>query len=366
MTDWFRTWHGAPTNPKWLGIARRAGVAPGIAVAVFWALLDRASQAEDRGSIAGYDPEGLGYFFGCEPEQVDLIVVALEEKQVIADNRFCGWEKYQPKREDGSSERAKEWRERKRTQANAEKRPDTDTDTDTDTEDTSSLRSEVSTNSLRSLERVSAQTASVEDEKASRAKPKRGTRLPPDWQPSDDDRAHALSLGIPEPSYRKQVESFRDYWTAKAGASAVKLDWPATLRNWMRRHAEEKGFAPLAASGQPPAAPSGTFWPGPGYPTHEEILAKHSKPKVTDDATADGSGRNDGGSILADGDGVHRPLEGRGSELGKGDQAGRSGMASLGELLSLDRLAPRRHADGRGRLGPFDDRPMPMAGMAGR
>jgi len=28
--DWFRSWHGAPNDPKWLVIARKAGVAPGM------------------------------------------------------------------------------------------------------------------------------------------------------------------------------------------------------------------------------------------------------------------------------------------------------------------------------------------------
>ncbi|OCJ05300.1 hypothetical protein A6U87_14955 [Rhizobium sp. AC44/96] len=130
MNDWFRSWHGAPTDPKWLGIARRAGVAPGIAVAVAWALMDRASQASDRGSIAGYDAEGLAYFYGCEPEQVEAIVAAMADKGMITDGRFSSWEKRQPKREDGAAERAREWRERKRTQANASATTDTETDTD--------------------------------------------------------------------------------------------------------------------------------------------------------------------------------------------------------------------------------------------
>ncbi|MBA9034951.1 hypothetical protein [Rhizobium leguminosarum] len=130
MNDWFRSWHGAPTDPKWLGIARRAGVAPGIAVAVAWALMDRASQASDRGSIKGYDAEGLAYFYGCEPEQVEAIVAAMADKGMISDGRFSSWEKRQPKREDGAAERAREWRERKRTQANASATTDTETDTD--------------------------------------------------------------------------------------------------------------------------------------------------------------------------------------------------------------------------------------------
>ncbi|MGQ3213798.1 MAG: hypothetical protein ACT6U0_20000 [Shinella sp.] len=138
MNDWFRSWHGAPTDPKWLGIAKRAGVAPGIAVAVAWALMDRASQSSDRGSIEGYDAEGLAYFYGCEPEQVEAIVAAMTDKGMIAGGRFSSWEKRQPKREDGAAERAKEWRERKRTQTNASATLDTDAETDT-----SSLRSEV-------------------------------------------------------------------------------------------------------------------------------------------------------------------------------------------------------------------------------
>lgn len=134
MTNqWFRSWHGAPTDPKWLGIARRANVAPGIVAAVVWALLDRASQANPRGSVAGYDADGLACFMGCEAEQIDKIVAVLHEKEVLTDNTFTGWEKHQPKREDGSAERAKEWRERKRTHTTAHDR-NRPTDTDTDTE----------------------------------------------------------------------------------------------------------------------------------------------------------------------------------------------------------------------------------------
>lgn len=136
MTDWFRSWHGAPTDPKWLGIAKRAGVAPGIAVAVAWALMDRASQASERGSIEGHDAEGLAYFFGCEPEQVEAIVAAMTDKGMIVDGRFTAWEKRQPVREDDSSQRVKAFRERKKTQGNApvtqRNAPDTETETDTE------------------------------------------------------------------------------------------------------------------------------------------------------------------------------------------------------------------------------------------
>lgn len=134
MTDWFRSWHGAPTDPKWLGIARKAGVAPGIAVAVAWALMDRASQADDRGSIEGYDADGLACFFGCEPEQVDAIVSAMEQKGMIESLRFSNWEKRQPKREDNSAQRVREHRERKAASRNADETQCNAPDTEADTE----------------------------------------------------------------------------------------------------------------------------------------------------------------------------------------------------------------------------------------
>lgn len=144
MTDWFRSWHGAPTDPKWLGIARKAGVAPGIAVAVAWALMDRASQADDRGSIAGYDADGLACFFGCDPEQVDAIVSAMEEKGVINDGRLTNWEKRQPKREDTSTQRVQAHRERNKPHAKRSETQCNAPDTDTDTERTDATASDAS------------------------------------------------------------------------------------------------------------------------------------------------------------------------------------------------------------------------------
>jgi hypothetical protein len=155
MNDWFRSWHGAPTDPKWLSVGKKAGVAPGMVAAVVWALMDRASQSEERGSIEGFDAETIGDFFGLESTQVDRIVAVLHEKQVLENNFFSAWAKRQPKREnDNSSDRVRAHREQKKhlkqgntetqdvTHCNAVKRTetlDTDTDTDTDTEAVTSV-----------------------------------------------------------------------------------------------------------------------------------------------------------------------------------------------------------------------------------
>jgi hypothetical protein len=117
MTEWFRSWHGAPTDPKWRTIARRAGVRPGDVTALVWVLLDRASQATPRGSIAGYDAEVLADALGFEEAQITAIIEALHEKNVLDDDAFASWEKHQPIREDDSAARAKAHRERMKREA---------------------------------------------------------------------------------------------------------------------------------------------------------------------------------------------------------------------------------------------------------
>lgn len=80
---------------------------------------------------------------------------------------------------------------------------------------------------------------------------RRGSRLPPDWQPNLDDRAYAEGLGL-DPT--RVAEAFRDFWHAKAGKDAVKLDWSATWRGWCRRDAERGGVLGPRA----PPGPRGT------------------------------------------------------------------------------------------------------------
>jgi uncharacterized protein YdaU (DUF1376 family) len=76
----------------------------------------------------------------------------------------------------------------------------------------------------------------------------RGSRILPDWQPSERNRADAVAIGMPEAMIEPIGRRFRDFWTAKAGKDAVKLDWDATWRNWCSSEAERKGWAPSSPS----------------------------------------------------------------------------------------------------------------------
>lgn len=55
------------------------------------------------------------------------------------------------------------------------------------------------------------------------------TRIPPSFQPKTEP---GLEFGI---DLSKELANFRDYWTAKAGKDAIKLDWQAEWRRWLRK-----------------------------------------------------------------------------------------------------------------------------------
>jgi hypothetical protein len=62
----------------------------------------------------------------------------------------------------------------------------------------------------------------------------RGNRIAPNWAPTITDYAFASSEGMTREDINREADKFRDYWIAKSGREACKLDWSATWRNWVR------------------------------------------------------------------------------------------------------------------------------------
>lgn len=110
MTDWFRSWHGAPTDPKWLLIAKRAGVKPCHVAYTWWALMDHASQSSERGFVGDFDVETFALFAGMEDSHIEKIIGEMKNKGLIVGNKIATWEKRQPKREDNSTQRVQKFR----------------------------------------------------------------------------------------------------------------------------------------------------------------------------------------------------------------------------------------------------------------
>jgi uncharacterized protein YdaU (DUF1376 family) len=68
---------------------------------------------------------------------------------------------------------------------------------------------------------------------------RRATRIPTNFEPTPEPEAEA---GIDR---QKELANFRDYWAAKAGKDAAKLDWQATWRQWARK-ADRPGISRFA------------------------------------------------------------------------------------------------------------------------
>jgi hypothetical protein len=79
---------------------------------------------------------------------------------------------------------------------------------------------------------------------------KRGSRIADDFEVTDAMRLWAVE-GAPFVDVDRETQNFIDFWTAKAGQDATKLDWPATWRKWMRTQSDRvpawKRPAPVGA-----------------------------------------------------------------------------------------------------------------------
>jgi hypothetical protein len=89
-------------------------------------------------------------------------------------------------------------------------------------------------------------------ERASVAFRGRGSRLPAEWKPAPDEVDYAVEKGMAPARIEAEAEKFKNYWTARTGAAAVKRDWRATWRNWIIS-ALEKGYGPGSHRGRGPA-----------------------------------------------------------------------------------------------------------------
>jgi hypothetical protein len=100
-----------PNDPKWRDVAKRAGRPISEVLSVFVHMMAIAGVARDRGTIEGWNDEDIAAAFDMEPQHVTAVREAMDGKTLDGD-RLTGWDRRQPKREDGAAERAKEWRER--------------------------------------------------------------------------------------------------------------------------------------------------------------------------------------------------------------------------------------------------------------
>lgn len=151
--DWLRWYHGTINDPKWAMIARKTGLNICVVISIWAALLEYASQSEDRGSVADFDPEEIDAVFGLDDGTCAAVIEAMTSKGIIEAGRIAKWSKRQF--DEANAEKVRRYKERQREKAEAEQKdtdktpidtketpqdtdktpidtPDTDTDSDTD------------------------------------------------------------------------------------------------------------------------------------------------------------------------------------------------------------------------------------------
>lgn len=111
-----------------------------------------------------------------------------------------------------------------------------------------------------------------------RAPAPKGTRfdlesLPDDWR--------AFANEFEDCDAVTEFERFGNYWRAKSGKDATKVDWFATWRNWILRDHKRK-TAPEPQSSEPPPDPNhGRVWAAIGPANYTAWIASRAR-EVTD------------------------------------------------------------------------------------
>lgn len=230
--EWYRAYHGACSDAKWPIVARKAKVSVGVVVSVWFALLESASQASERGSVENFDPETVDALYGYEDGTTAAVFSVMLEKGLICDGRICAWDKRQPKREreDNSAARVRQFREKQRRETQTEA---------TEAQDSAS---------------VTPCNASVTPPEQNREEQTREeiNNTPPIPPKGEEREKHSQRFTPPTPDEVQQYcderrngiigSEFCDFYAAKGwmiGKSRMK-DWKAAIRTWERKRQETR------------------------------------------------------------------------------------------------------------------------------
>jgi hypothetical protein len=75
-------------------------------------------------------------------------------------------------------------------------------------------------------------TTTLTDDKSSVCKPKRKSRIKPDWSVTDQDREYARSKGLSEKDIENEEGKFREWYLS---SGAAWLDWGIVWKRWVGR-----------------------------------------------------------------------------------------------------------------------------------
>jgi len=224
--SWFKVDDGLHASRKLLSIPKRHRFAAvGLwTVAGSWC----ADQLTD-----GLVPDYMLEVWGAPPSAPDCLVEAGLWERESSGYLFRNWHEYQPSKQDVDAERAasrermRELRARRKQKKPLEQAEVGEVFGRTVTNGSENVRNPDPTrpDPTRPLK-------DKEEADASSLPRKRATRLTDDFKVTPEMRLWASSKA-PDADLSTETEKFINYWVAKSGKDATKLDWAATWRNWI-------------------------------------------------------------------------------------------------------------------------------------
>jgi hypothetical protein len=107
---------------------------------------------------------------------------------------------------------------------------------------------------------------------AAKPKTKRATRIPDDFAITEEMRDWGRKRA-PHVNGELETEKFVNYWKAKSGAAATKIDWERTWQNWILNAAERTPSGPRTRDGALQPSRAGVNAPRPVA----EVLAEQAR-----------------------------------------------------------------------------------------
>ena len=258
MSRWFRHYAGMMRDDKLVSVAIRAKQPVERVVWVWGAILESAAEINDGGRY-DFDCAEAAYFLRCDVSDLEAAIGGLEQMGRIAAGRVCKWGERQYD-SDTSRERQQRYRDRHKPS------PRNDSDVTPPSRDAEVTLQETDTDTDTELKR-----------EPNGSPKKRGSRIPEDWVP---DEAEAVEAGLPRQGVSLEASKFRDYWRSLPGQRGVKLDWPATWRNWCRKAASDARPRPYS-TGSPIGGSPKTFDEGGSGPRGQTAFLKQfNAPKL--------------------------------------------------------------------------------------
>jgi hypothetical protein len=236
--SWLK-WHiGCVSDDKWPLIARRSGQNVGTVVAVWAALLECASEADEPGSIAEFDPDSIDALYGYEDGTCESIIQALKDGKNprVVDNTIVKFGERQKRVDETHAERQKRYRDRQK-----ENKSNTVTDGDAKVTEESVTRdgenvtvtennakvTGLDKNREEKKRNINTQTPSLRSGVSSEPSSTPPEDKPPPSPPLDAVICLPLNTGEEHPVTQGEVEQWRDLYPAVDVLQALR-----NMRGW--------------------------------------------------------------------------------------------------------------------------------------